>query len=76
MTDILAFLAAHWLLLCIALAALIFLAAGVAWAVSWYFWTWVIEANEPEGMPLEHIAYGDVPHIKIENCAFRKRRAA
>ena len=59
MTNILPWLAANWLMLCIGLAFLLFLIIGTAWAVSWYFWRLVIEA-EPE--PLPH-AYGDVVQV-------------
>ena len=61
MSNIIAFLAANWLMLCIALAFLIFLVAGVSWAISWYFWKLVIEAHEPK--PLPDYAPGDV--IKV-----------
>lgn len=60
MTDILAWLAANWLILTICLAFLLFLIIGTAWAVSWYFWRLVIEA-EREPAPLG--AYGDSPHL-------------
>ena len=71
MTAILPWLGANWLMLAIALAFLIFLVIGISFAVSWYFWTWVIQATEPE--PLVYgVAYGDVPQVPEK----AKRRAA
>ncbi len=61
MTDILPWLAAHWLLLCIVLAGLIFLVIGVSWATAWYFWKFVIEIERDTN--IVPLAYGDSPHL-------------
>ena len=65
MTDILPWLAANWLMLVIGLAFMLFLIISTAWAVSWYFWRWVVEAErEPEALPVElGFAFGDVIHV-------------
>ena len=65
MTDILPWLAANWLWLSVTVAVLLFLTIGTAWAVSWYFWRWVVEAErEPEAPPVElGCAFGDVIHL-------------
>ena len=65
MTDILPWLIANWPMLAIALAALIFLIAGVSWAITWYLWQWVIEAHT-EPAPWQEYVFGDVPHVPKE----------
>ena len=67
MTDILPWLAANWLMLAIALAFVIFLIAGMIWALAWYLHTWF--AFTGRELRLRRIrdpmadAHGDVPHV-------------
>ncbi len=64
MTNLLAYLAANWLMFAIALAFLILMAAiGIA-VSGWYLWRWFFEIHaEPKLEPLPDYAPGDV--IKV-----------
>ena len=63
MTNLLAYLAANWLMFAIALVFLILMAAiGIA-VSGWYLWRWFFEIHaEPKLEPLPNYAFGDVIH--------------
>ncbi len=64
MTNIIAIIAANWLMFAIALVFLILMAAiGIA-VSGWYLWRWLFEIHaEPKLEPLPDYAPGDV--IKV-----------
>ena len=49
MTDILAWIATHWLIIGIVVAVVVFLVACLPWAAGWYLRRWVIQLHEEPG---------------------------
>ncbi len=68
MTDIIPWLIANWLpiaqIVAIALALLILLVVGISFAVSWYFWKYVIEIERD--INIVPLSFGDSTHLPAD----------